>query len=85
MKRSKNNFTIKNRLYDFVAKAISLKIFWAIVVTIIFLLTEKVADIVWIGFIMAILGLNSIDKSMFYTHNNKKEIVGPEPDEDEEP
>ena len=79
MKKSNINFTIKNRLYDLIAKSLSLKMVWTVLITIIFLVTAKLPAIIYVGFVAAALGLNSIDKAI-YGYSNKKEIMGSEPD-----
>ncbi len=76
MKRKSDiEFTIKNRMLDLVAKLFSVKMFWAFLVTIIFLTTDKVDSGNWLLFIASVIGVNMVEKSVHIWNKERQQNI----------
>lgn len=60
-----NNNKIKDRLVEFLWKIMSIKFFWSVVVTIIFITTNKISSDLYLIFLASLIGINSLDKFIF--------------------
>ena len=78
--KSEIEFTIKNRFHDLIGKLLSVKIVWATIVTVIFIISAKITAQEWLIFLGAVLGLASADKVINKFGNGKSTTVGTEPD-----
>ena len=69
-KHSDKHWSLKNRCIDLAGKMLSVKMIWGIIVTTVFLASDKVSAVEWLTFIGGVVLANTIDKIVYNNRNN---------------